>query len=140
MQSASKSESKTTPEFKPRITPAQVREKLAKDKANNHKQNFEADVLDKTKPSAEKTQNTEKPSATEKTLPAAEKGAKRKKESKSKSEKKAATTVHFPVTSRINAYGFIYTKAKWLTALGWQKGMTLKIERNSDGSITVRKV
>jgi len=28
---------------------------------------------------------------------------------------------------------------KWLAALGWKKGMPLKIEQNPNGSITVRK-
>jgi hypothetical protein len=30
-------------------------------------------------------------------------------------------------------------RKKWLAELGWAKGVALKIERNSDGSITVRK-
>jgi hypothetical protein len=30
-------------------------------------------------------------------------------------------------------------RKKWLAVLGWKKGMTLKIERNPDGGITVRK-
>jgi len=53
--------------------------------------------------------------------------------------------VHFPygliqVSTLINNYGFIFMRKKWLAALGWKKGMPLKIERNPDGSITVRKV
>jgi hypothetical protein len=30
-------------------------------------------------------------------------------------------------------------KNLWLETLGWSKGMALKIEKNTDGSITVRK-
>ena len=45
----------------------------------------------------------------------------------------------FPVDARINDYGFLHFKVGWLEALGWKKGMALKIERNSDGSITLRK-
>jgi hypothetical protein len=41
--------------------------------------------------------------------------------------------------SRINAYGFVFMKAKWLEALRWQKGMKLVIAKNVDDSITVRK-
>jgi hypothetical protein len=29
--------------------------------------------------------------------------------------------------------------ARWLEALGWHKGMELKIDKNADGSVTVRK-
>jgi hypothetical protein len=44
------------------------------------------------------------------------------------------------VSALINNYGFIFMRKKWLAALGWKKSMPLKIERNPDGSITVRKV
>jgi len=52
--------------------------------------------------------------------------------------------VHFPlwliqVSALINNYGFIFMRKKWLATLGWKKGMPLKIERNPDGSVTVRK-
>ena len=58
-------------------------------------------------------------------------------------EKKAkvkSATVDFPADCRINAYGFLGFKVGWLSALGWHKGMSLKIEKNADGSITLRKV
>jgi len=46
----------------------------------------------------------------------------------------------FPVDGRINDYGFLHFGVGVLKALGWSKGMALKIERNADGSITLRKV
>lgn len=74
----------------------------------------------------------------EKTLPSsAEK--KQKKNMAKEGTKEDKETVSFPVDSRINAYGFIFLKIKWLRALGWHKDTALKIERNPDGSITVRK-
>jgi len=48
-------------------------------------------------------------------------------------------TVDFPADCRINDYGFLGFKVGWLSALGWHKGMSLKIEKNADGSITLRK-
>ena len=48
-------------------------------------------------------------------------------------------TSPFPAEGRINDYGFLNFKAKWLENLGWTKGMALKIEKNADGSITLRK-
>ena len=48
-------------------------------------------------------------------------------------------TSPFPAEGRINDYGFLNFKAKWLENLGWTKGMALKIEKNADGSLTVRK-
>jgi len=57
-----------------------------------------------------------------------------KPEQKPKREKKKAPAKEnageiFPVESRINGYGFIFIKNHWLEALGWTKGMALKIER-----------
>jgi hypothetical protein len=102
------------PEFKPKITPSQVKEKLAeKNKGNDHSENS---------------------GASEKTLPPAEKKGKQKKASE-----KEVETVTFPVNARINAYGFIHMKVGWLAALSWRVDMLIKIERNADGSITVRK-
>ena len=108
---------KQPPQFKPKFTPEQVKEKLAK--ANK---------------------NAEKSTAPEKTLPAAEKVAKPKqvKETKVKTEKKEAP-VEFPVSGHINAYGFLFLKVRWLKALRWHVDMPVKIDRNADGSITVRK-
>ena len=40
-------------------------------------------------------------------------------------------TLEFPVDSKINNYGFIAMQKKWFTALGWEKGMLLKIEKTS---------
>lgn len=111
---------KQPPQFKPKFTPEQVKEKLAK--ANK---------------------NAEKSTAPEKTLPlpTVEKAAKpkpEKKETKVKTEKKE-TSVEFPVSGHINAYGFLFLKVRWLKALSWHINMPVKIERNADGSITVRK-
>lgn len=64
-----------------------------------------------------------------------------KLEEKSKDKKsRKPKPAKFPVDGRINNYGFLHFKVSWLTALHWKKGMTLKIERNPDGSITVQKV
>lgn len=62
-------------------------------------------------------------------------GEEKPKEKKTRKAKPA----EFPVDAKINDYGFLHFKVGVLTALGWKKGMTLKIERNEDGSITVRK-
>jgi len=48
-------------------------------------------------------------------------------------------TSPFPADARINDYGFLGFKTGWLADLGWSKGMALKIEKNADGSITLRK-
>ena len=45
----------------------------------------------------------------------------------------------FPTNARVNDYGFLGFKTRWLKDLGWTKGMALKIEKNADGSITLRK-
>jgi hypothetical protein len=49
------------------------------------------------------------------------------------------SSAKFPVDGRTNDYGFLHFKVGWLEALGWKKGMSLKISKNPDGSITVRK-
>ena len=107
-------------QFKPKFTSEQVKEKLAK---TNAKANKNA-APEKTLP-----------------LPPAEKAAKpkpEKKETKVKTEKKEAP-VEFPVNGHVNGYGFLFLKVRWLKALGWHVDMPVKIERNADGSITVRK-
>ena len=48
-------------------------------------------------------------------------------------------TSTFPADARINDYNFLHFKTGWLENLGWSKGMALKIEKNADGSITLRK-
>jgi len=52
----------------------------------------------------------------------------------------------FPAEARINDYGFLHFKKCWLEELGWPVStkenrfeVPLKIEKNPDGSITVRK-
>jgi hypothetical protein len=45
----------------------------------------------------------------------------------------------FPADTEINGYGFLHFRKSWLENLGWSNGMALKIEKNADGSITLRK-
>jgi hypothetical protein len=63
--------------------------------------------------------------------------AKTQKAKRPKEEKPAA--VEFPADSHLNPYGFIFMRKKWLKELDWTLGMKLQIERNPDGSVTVRK-
>ena len=58
-------------------------------------------------------------------------------ESEKKTRKVKPAT--FPVKARINDYGFLNFRKPLLEVLGWTKGMDLTIEKNQDGSITVRK-
>jgi hypothetical protein len=64
-----------------------------------------------------------------------------RKESKKKpaTKKNSAKTVEFPASARINSYGFLNFRKGLLDALGWTKGTALKIEKNDDGSATLRK-
>lgn len=48
-------------------------------------------------------------------------------------------TIVFPITSKINDYGFIHVNKGLLQALGWRKGMPLSIEKNADNSVTLRE-
>lgn len=61
--------------------------------------------------------------------------------SEKKSEKKPRKVkpAQFPLEARINDYGFLHFGVGLLKALGWTKGMALKIEKNADGSITLKK-
>jgi hypothetical protein len=65
----------------------------------------------------------------------AEKLEEKQKEKKTRKVKPA----EFPVAAKINDYGFLHFGVGVLKALGWKKGMSLKISKNPDGSITVRK-
>jgi hypothetical protein len=58
-------------------------------------------------------------------------------EQKAKAKKTETST--FPADARINDYNFLHFKTGWLENLGWSKGMALKIEKNADGSVTLRK-
>ena len=58
---------------------------------------------------------------------------------KPKKEPKSQKPLEFPVSARINNYGFLGFRKGLLEALDWHKGMGLKIEKNADGSVTVRK-
>ena len=88
-----------------------------------------------------KAHQARKIKVSEKTYEAIEKKA--KAEGKKVEEKVAEIveqkTSPFPAEGRVNDYGFLNFKAKWLENLGWTKGMALKIEKNADGSITLRK-
>jgi hypothetical protein len=57
-----------------------------------------------------------------------------------KAPKKKDKTVTFPADIRVNAYGFIGIRKPLLEALSWHKGMALKIDKNVDGSATIKKV
>jgi len=60
--------------------------------------------------------------------------AKTKKDPKNKPE------LEYPLESRINAYGFLHFRKNLLTDLGWNKGMAVTLDKNSEGNITIRKV
>jgi len=62
-----------------------------------------------------------------------------KKERKPRIKKTSEAVNAFPTDARINDYGFLHFKTRWLEDLNWHKGMALKVEKNADGSITVRK-
>lgn len=111
-----KNESK--PQFNAKVTPEQVNEAIKKD--------------EKKKKSKQKTspQKSENPAET----------VKSDAEEVKKACEAKVKPVEFPVNARINDYGFLYFKVDLLTTLGWGQGMAVKIERNSDGSITIRKV
>jgi len=44
---------------------------------------------------------------------------------------KKFVTVEFPIDNKIYNYDFIAMQKKWFTALGWEKGMLLKIKKTS---------
>jgi len=79
----------------------------------------------------------------EKTREALEKKA--KAQGKSANQKAAeiieakAKESPFPADAEVNNYGFLHFRKAWLESLGWSNGMGLKIEKNNDGSITLRK-
>jgi hypothetical protein len=68
-----------------------------------------------------------------------EEGVPEKAKRKAKPKKTETPTEVFPADAKINDYGFLGFKMGWLENLGWHKGMALKIEKNADGSITLRK-
>ena len=55
---------------------------------------------------------------------------KRQKESKS---------VTYPLDARINGYNFMHFSNALLADLGWHVDMKLKVDKNADGSVTLRK-
>jgi hypothetical protein len=54
-------------------------------------------------------------------------------------EKEKPKVAAFSVDSKLNPYGFIFMRQNWLLTLGWKKDMKVRIEKNADSSITVRK-
>ena len=62
-----------------------------------------------------------------------------KKERKPRIKKTSEVVNAFPADARINDYGFLHFKVSALEDLGWHKGMALKVEKNADGSVTLRK-
>jgi len=61
------------------------------------------------------------------------------KEFKQPRKKGQAKATGFPADTRINDYGFLHFKKRWLEELGWAKGVALKIDKSADGTITLRK-
>ena len=57
-----------------------------------------------------------------------------------KAPKKKDKTATFPASIRVNDYGFIGIRKPLLEALSWHKGENLTIDKNADGSATLRKV
>ena len=67
-----------------------------------------------------------------------------KPKEKKKPQKTETPTQVFPCNAQINPYGFLGFKKAWLDDLGWEvikgkQGVPLIIEKNADGSITLRK-
>jgi len=60
-------------------------------------------------------------------------------EEKAKPKPEKPVTPAFPAAAKINDYGFLHFKNAWLETLSWHKGMALKIDKNPDGSATLRK-
>jgi hypothetical protein len=54
-------------------------------------------------------------------------------------EKREEKDSVFPAEGEINDYGFLHFRKAWLENLGWKKGMALKVAKNTDGSVTLRK-
>jgi hypothetical protein len=120
----------TSTVFKARITPAEVRAKIAEDQAKvaAKGEKIGNKVVEPKHPKREKPENLD--AVVEET---------EEKKAKPKPKKKEPPALEFPVSARINNYGFIGVRKGLLAALDWHKGMALKIEKNPDGSVTVRK-
>ena len=57
----------------------------------------------------------------------------------SKKKEKQTTTLQYPMDARINGYNFLRLSDALLADLGWHVDMILKVDKNADGSITLRK-
>jgi len=114
-------------QFKPKITPQEVKAKLG--------------AKEKKIPIPEKTYEALKTQAKAEGKTTDELATKVIEEkAKAKSQKKGTESAAFPTNGKINDYGFLHFRKAWLADLGWTNGMTLKVEKNADGSITIRKV
>lgn len=111
------SKTKNAPEFRAKVTPQQVKEQLVNDKG--------------------KAGNTQSEKVAKRTSQPATAENPKKGTKKAHEEKDSPLT--FPANIRINAYGFIGMRKALLEALSWHKGMALKIDKNPDGSVTIRK-
>lgn len=63
---------------------------------------------------------------------------KEKAKPKPKPDKNAAT-LQYPTDARINGYNFMRFSNDLLADLGWHVDMALKVDKNADGSITLKK-
>jgi len=54
-------------------------------------------------------------------------------------KERQATTLQYPMDARINGYNFMRFSNDLLADLGWHVDMALKVDKNADGSITLRK-
>jgi hypothetical protein len=86
----------------------------------------------KTYDALEKKAKDEGKTPDEKAAEIVEEKAKPKRERKSK-------TVNYPMAVRINAYGFMRFSKGLCENLGWHYEMALKLDKNTDGSVTLRK-
>jgi hypothetical protein len=62
-----------------------------------------------------------------------------KKLVKKEKEPKNKLEIKYPLSEKINAYGFLHFRKSLLSDLGWTKDMAVTLDRNSDGSVTIRK-
>ena len=61
------------------------------------------------------------------------------KEKAKPKRKKNTATLQYPLNARINGYNFMHFSNALLADLGWHVDMMLKVDKNADGSITLRK-
>lgn len=106
------------------------------DKTNPETPSDSTAILDKIN-NGELTVKGNKPKAKKPDKPKEAEVVKEKAKPNPKSEK--TETPAFPAAAKINDYGFLHFKNAWLETLSWHKGMALKIDKNADDSMTLRK-